>query len=451
MNHTDYIKGRDVIVIDTVIIYACKLLSFFCALFGGGSSLPGRVALKMRPRILSRLARRFKVIMVTGTNGKTTTSSMIAGVLEKAGYSVINNSSGANMTDGIASCFIANYGKSGWAVIECDEAYTRLVNKFLKPEYMVVTNIFRDQLDRFGEIYTTWDKIKEAIRMSPKTRLILNADEALFAKLDVDNPVTYYGFSVGQGEFTDNMDSAFCLSCGERFRFHFITFKNLGDYYCPHCGFARPKCSSYLSEMSHLSADGSDIVIDGEAIHLSVAGMYNMYNALAAFAVTKRMGVPPRLIAEGIAAQQSRFGRGETIRVADTEMQLSLIKNPTGCDQCIDTIALCNEPCSLLFMLNDKWADGTDVSWIWDAHFEHFCRMKYTSVILGGTRRFDMAIRVKTAGLDSSRFIICDSDEAILQAVAESPVRVFALCTYTAMTDLRKTMYTKHIVQDMWK
>lgn len=413
--------------------------------------MPGRVALKICPQILRRLSRRFKVIMVTGTNGKTTTSSMITGVLKKAGYNVINNSSGANMTDGIASCFIANYGKTGWAVIECDEAYTRIVNRFLKPEYMVVTNIFRDQLDRFGEIYTTWEKIKEAIRMSPKTHLILNADEALFAKIDVDNPVTYYGFSVGNGEFSDNMDSAFCLSCGERFRFNFITFKNLGDYYCPRCGFARPSCDVYLSEMLNLSADGSDVVIDGQKIHLAVAGIYNMYNALCAFSVSKCMGVPPRTIAEGIAMQQSRFGRNETIRVGNTDMQLSLIKNPTGCDQCIDTIALCDEPCSLLLMLNDKWADGTDVSWVWDAHFERLSRMNYDKVILGGTRRFDMAVRVKTAGLDVDRFVLCESDEAVLRAIAESRVRVFALCTYTAMTELRKTMYTKHIVKDMWK
>lgn len=420
-------------------------------MFGGGSSLPGRVALKLRPGILRILSRNFKVIMVTGTNGKTTTSSMITGVLEKAGYTVINNSSGANMTDGIASCFIANYGKKGWAVIECDEAYTRIVNKYIKPEYMVVMNIFRDQLDRFGEIYTTWEKIKDAIHISPKTELILNADEALFAKVEFDNPVTYFGFAEGNGTLSENMDSAFCLNCGERFRFHYITFKNLGDYYCPKCGFSRPKPDYTLDHMDHMTADGSEVTIAGEKIALSVSGVYNMYNALAAFAVTARMGIPKSVIAGGIASQQSRFGRNEAICVYGTKMQLSLIKNPTGCDQCIDTIALCDEPCTLLLMLNDKWADGTDVSWVWDAHFERLRDMNCDRILIGGVRRYDMALRLKIAGFPEEAFVFCENDNDVIEKVKESEHRVFALCTYTAMTELRKTMYEKHIVNDMWK
>lgn len=439
------------IKIDRLIIYFCRALLYLCKLFGGGSSLPGRVALKLRPGILRELARGYKVIMVTGTNGKTTTASMITSALSEAGKRVINNSSGANMTDGIASCFIENYGEKGWAVIECDEAYTRIVNKFLKPEYMVVTNIFRDQLDRFGEIYTTWDKIKEAILITPKTELVLNADEAIFAEIEFKNKVHYFGFSEGKGSISENMDSAFCLNCGERFSFNFITFKNLGDYYCTKCGFKRPEREFSLDKIKDVTVDGSEVFICGEEVKLSVAGVYNMYNALAAFSVSSLIGIDKKTIARGIASQQSRFGRNELIDVKGTLMQLSLIKNPTGCDQCIDTIVLYKEPCSLLLMLNDNWADGTDVSWVWDAHFERLCSLDIDRIIIGGTRRYDMAIRAKIAGLSEDKFIIADNDEEVIEKIGGCKTRVFALCTYTAMTELRKTMYNKGIVKEMWK
>lgn len=439
------------IEIDGILIYLSKLLLKVCRAFGGGSSLPGRLLLKVRPNILSKLAKGYKVIMVTGTNGKTTTASMITAALAEAGRNVISNSSGANMTDGIASCFIDNYKKGGWAVIECDEAYTRIVNKYVKPEYMVVTNIFRDQLDRFGEIYTTWEKIKAAIAISPETELVLNADEALFAKTDFPNKIHYFGFSVGDGKESTNIDSAFCQCCGERFRFNYITFKNLGDYYCPKCGFGRPTTEFTLDKINEVSEDGSSVVIDSQEVNISVAGIYNMYNALAAFSVSVLSGIDKKTAARGIASQQSRFGRNEMIDVGGTPMQLSLIKNPTGCDQCIDTITLCKEPCSLLVMLNDNWADGTDVSWVWDAHMENLALLNAKKIIIGGTRRFDMAVRLKIAGLCEDKFVIASNDEEVIDLVSKCDERVFALCTYTAMTNLRKTMYQKGIVKDMWR
>lgn len=176
-----------------------------------------------------------------------------------------------------------------------------------------------------------------------------------------------------------------------------------------------------------------------------------MYNALAAFAAASLAGVDKKTIAAGIAAQQSRFGRNEMIDVYGARLQLSLIKNPTGCDQCIDTLTLYNEPCSLLLMLNDNWADGTDISWVWDAHFEKLSMLKAEKIIIGGTRRFDMAVRLKIAGLPEDKFLIAENDSEVIKSVSECRSRVFALCTYTAMTGLRKTMYQKGIVKEMWK
>lgn len=439
------------IKIDTVLIYLCKILLHICHLFGGGSSLPGRILLKLRPGALSKLKEGFKVIMVTGTNGKTTTASMITSIIRQSGSNAVCNSSGANMTDGIASCFIENYKKGGWAVIECDEAYTRIVNKYIKPEYMVVTNIFRDQLDRFGEIYSTWDKIKEAIILSPETELCLNADEAIFASDELKNKIHYFGFANGSGNAEVNVDTAFCLRCGERLKYNFITFKNLGDYHCEKCGFSRPKIEFSMDEIKSATVDGSVAVINGEEITLSVAGVYNVYNALAAYSVCSLMGIDSKTVALGIAAQQSRFGRNEEINVYGTDMLLSLIKNPTGCDQCIDTITLYKEPCSLLLMLNDNWADGTDISWVWDAQFESLNKLDTEKIIIGGTRRFDMALRAEIAGLPKEKFVIAENDEAVISQVAACNNRVFALCTYTAMTELRKTMYKKKIVKEMWQ
>ncbi|MDP4133912.1 MAG: MurT ligase domain-containing protein [Bacillota bacterium] len=396
-------------------------------------------------------AKKFKVIMVTGTNGKTTTSAMITNILRLDNKSVISNNTGANMIDGILTCFIANYGKSGWAVMETDEAYTRVITEYLKPEFIVVTNVFRDQLDRFGEIYTTWEKIKDAILKSPESKLVFNGDLELFAKIDFKNPVFYYGFKNGAGEKKVNAENAFCLCCGERLTFNFITFSNLGDYYCENCGFKRPFLSYTLDEIIEQTTEGTKAIISGVPVELSVPGVYNVYNALAAFALADLAGIDKEQIALGLSTQGSCFGRNESIKVDGSSLHMALIKNPTGCDQCIDAITLYSDPCSLLFMLNDNWADGTDVSWVWDANFEKTAGMQYSKVLIGGMRRYDMAIRLKVAGLDEKKFVLLEDDNQILESVSDCKGKVFAFCTYTAMTGLRRTMYNKGIVKDMWK
>ncbi len=439
------------IKIDKFVIYLCKVISKVLKALGGGSSLPGEIALKIRPGILKSAAKGYKVIMVTGTNGKTTTSSMITGILENAGYKVISNTSGANMIAGIVTCFINNYKKGEWAVIECDEAYTRIVNRYIKPEYMVITNVFRDQLDRFGEVSNTWGKIKDAIMLSPKTGLVVNGDLPLFSKIEGDNPIHYFGFSEDFGKIGDDVEPAFCPECGEKFRYRHITVKNLGDYYCPGCGFKRPLCEYLVESTGNITSESSEVTISGENIKLSVAGLYNIYNALASFAVCHLMGVPKSLIKAGIEKQQSCFGRDEIINVGENKLQISLIKNPTGCDLCMETIALCKEKCNLLVVLNDNWGDGTDVSWVWDAHFEKLLSMDYDKVIISGKRRFDMAIRLETAGFPKDRFILCENDDEIIEMVKSLKDRTFALCTYTGMMNLRKALYGKGYAKELWK
>ena len=439
------------IKIDKFVIYISKVISVILKALGGGSSLPGKIALKVRPGILKSASSGTKVIMVTGTNGKTTTSSLITGILKNAGYNVISNTSGANMIDGIVTCFINNYKKADWAVIECDEAYTRIVNRYIKPEYMVITNVFRDQLDRFGEISNTWGKIKDAIEISPRTKLVVNGDLPLFSGIDTENPIYYFGFSDSTYRTGDTEEASFCPICGAKLRYRYITVKSSGDYYCPDCDFKRPELNFALESVDKVTSENSEITICGEKIRLSVAGVYNMYNALAAFSVTSLMGIPGGIIKAGIEKQQSCFGRDEIIDVHGKKLRISLVKNPTGCDLCIDTIALCKDKCNLLVVLNDNWGDGTDVSWVWDAHFERLLSMNFDKVLISGKRRYDMAIRLITAGFSEDDFIICEGDEEIIETIKGLNDRVFALCTYTGMMNLRKTLYQKGFAKELWK
>ena len=203
--------------------------------------------------------------------------------------------------------------------------------------------------------------------------------------------------------------------------------------------------------MENVTSDGSEITISGEKIKLSVAGVYNMYNALSAFATASLMGIPKNLIKAGIEKQQSCFGRDEIIDIEGNKFQISLVKNPTGCDLCIETISLCKEKCNLAVILNDNWGDGTDVSWIWDAKFEKLLSMNYEKIFIGGLRRYDMAIRLKVAGFPEDKFILCENDDALIDGVKGDENRTFALCTYTAMTNMRKSLFAKGFVKEMWK
>ncbi len=437
--------------IDRIVIYICKVISVICSLLGGGSALPGKIALKIRPSILKKAAEGYKVIMVTGTNGKTTTSALITGVLRHAGYKVASNSQGANMIDGIVTCFIKNYKKGEIAVIECDEAYTKVVNRYIKPEFMVITNVFKDQMDRFGEVSYTFGKIKDAIGLSPETTLIMNGDLPLFRKIEYPNPVCYFGFNEGKADTGMNTEAAFCDECGGKYKYNYITAKNLGDYYCPSCGAKRPTCKFTVDSVKNATSDSSEVIINGIGIKLSVAGIYNIYNALAAFSVASLMGIDLLTIRQGIEKQQSCFGRDEVVRVGGTDLQISLVKNPTGCDLCIDTVSLYKDKCNLLIILNDNWGDGKDVSWVWEANFEKLLTMDFDKIIVGGTRYMDMALRLKYASFPKEKMVLCESEEEIIKAVKESGFKVFALCTYTGMTSLRKALHGRGFIKELWK
>ena len=443
-----------------MFILFAKVLIFLMNLRGGGTTFPGKLLLGINGNILGRLARNWTVVLVTGTNGKTTTSYMIFNALKGAGLDVINNSAGANMTSGIVTCFAKHHRffdtrkkQEKYAVIEVDEAYLRMVTEQIDPEFIVVTNIFRDQLDRYGETYTTYKFILDGIKNVPNARLILNGDEPMLGNMPISNECMYYGFeNYGPVQIADNTESIFCRDCKSMYEYKSIVFNHLGDYKCTRCGHSRPKLDySIENDDVTLNANDSNVIVNGKEVVVGVPGLYNVYNALCAYVVACELGVESDVVVTTLASQVSKFGRFETISIEDSMLKLLLIKNPAGCNQCIDTACIDSNEVTLMFLLNDAYADGTDVSWIYDAQFEKLAGMNYSKVIVGGTRAYDMAIRLKVAGLDTLKFEICLNYDDVLDAIRSQENDVYGFTTYTAMTSFRKYLVEQNYADKVGK
>ncbi|MBE6049097.1 MAG: Mur ligase family protein [Clostridium sp.] len=425
----------------------------------GGTTFPGTVALKFDKEILKVVAKGYKVILVTGTNGKTTTTSMISNIFKEKGHRVITNSTGANLFRGIVTCFIDNYrffksNEDSYAIIEVDEANVKFVTEYITPEVITITNIFRDQLDRYGEVYTTLTKILEGVSKVPDTKLILNGDDSLFGKLDVKNETIYYGFNKTLNDETAidiNADAKFCKFCKTPYEYNFITYNHLGDYYCPNCGYKRPNLKYSINDIIDLSPNDSTVVINDTKLTISQSGLYNIYNGLCAFAIGKEMNIPEKFIANSLCKQDSSFGRQEEIIIDNKKAKIILVKNPAGYNQALETLCLNKENFSTLFMLNDNYADGTDVSWIWDVNFEKLSSLPIKDVFISGTRLYDMAVRLKTAGLNTDSFIIEEDYELLTEKIKNSSTeRVYILATYTAMINYRKYLHSKGYIKKLW-
>lgn len=425
----------------------------------GGSTFPGTVALKLDNNILKKVSKGYKIILITGTNGKTTTTSMITNIFREKGYRVITNSTGANLYRGIVSCFIDNYkfrksNEGSLAIIEVDEANLKFVTEKITPEIITVTNLFRDQLDRYGEVYTTLEKILEGVVKVPTSKLVLNGDDSLFGKLPINNEVIYYGFNVpvkDNSTIDVNADAKFCKVCKAPYKYNFVTYNHLGDYYCTNCGNKRPELKYYVNNIINLNSESSTVEINNNEVTISQSGVYNIYNGLCAFSIASELNVEPTIIANSLTKQDSSFGRQEEIIIGNKKAKIILVKNPAGYNQAIDTLCLNDEPFSTLFMLNDNYADGQDVSWIWDVEFERLNTLSIKDIFISGIRMYDMAVRLKTAGLNQNSFILEQDYEALTEKVKNSSTeRVYILATYTAMINYRKYLYSKGFIKKLW-
>ncbi|WP_160685467.1 Mur ligase family protein [Clostridium sp. C2-6-12] len=425
----------------------------------GGSNFPGKIALKIDKSILKTVSKGYKVILVTGTNGKTTTTSMIYNILKENKFNVITNSTGANLYAGIVACFISNYSffkrkENQYAVIEVDEANVKFITEYLTPEIITVTNLFRDQLDRYGEVYTTLVKILEGINKVPESKLVLNGDESLLGRLDLKNPVVYYGFNTPIKENASldlNADAKFCKFCKAPYSYDLVTYNHLGSFYCPECGYKRAELNYAVNKIFDLTAENSSVLINDTEVFISQSGAYNIYNGLCAFSIAKELGIEDSVIKASLQNQSSSFGRQEQITIDNKDVQIILVKNPAGYNQALDTLALNKNEFSAAFMLNDNYADGRDVSWIWDVDFEKISALNIEDIFVSGIRMYDMAVRLKVAGLDVNKFILEEDYEQLTNKIKNSvSKKVYILATYTAMINYRKYLHSKGYIHKLW-
>jgi UDP-N-acetylmuramyl tripeptide synthase len=441
-------------------IFLSKITAFLAKhILKGGSNFPGKIALKIDSSILKTVSNGYKVILVTGTNGKTTTTSMIYNILNENKFNVITNSTGANLYPGIVACFISNYSffkknKDSYAIIEVDEANVKFITEHITPEIITITNLFRDQLDRYGEVYTTLVKILEGITKVPESKLVLNADESLLGNLNIKNSLVYYGFNTPIKENTSldlNADAKFCKFCKTPYSYNLVTYNHLGDFYCPECGYRRAELNYAVNKIFDLTPENSSVLINNTEVFISQSGAYNIYNALCAFAIAKEIGIEDSVIKNSLQNQSSSFGRQEQITIDDKYIQIILVKNPAGYNQALDTLALNTNEFSAVFMLNDNYADGRDVSWIWDVDFEKISALKIEDIFVSGIRMYDMAVRLKIAGLNVDRFVLEEDYEKLTTKIKGSvSKKIYILATYTAMINYRKYLHSKGYINKLW-
>ncbi len=438
---------------DYLVILFAKCIGFISGLLGGGTNLPGQIALKLRPNILKRLVRGYRVILITGTNGKTTTTAMLQNILRGTGKRAVSSTSGANMKGGVVSCLIRNFPVLGkvdgdYAVLEVDEAYMRHITAEISPEIIAVTNIFRDQLDRYGETEKTLSLIEEACQKAPGATLVLNADEALLGDFVPEGKHFYYGFRVPLRENAEKTEEIYCQKCRTSLQLSYVTFNHLGNYSCPSCGFHRPEIDLGVDEIRSVSAEGSEILAEGAPFFIPQAGAYNIYNALCAAACARVLGVSDAVIQAGIAGQKSKFGRQETVSVEKASVRIILVKNPAGAAEAIASVLPDTSEVSIGVLLNDNVGDGTDVSWIYDVDFEQLALMRCRQFFAGGTRAYDMAVRLKTAGFEN--LTVCTDYDALLSEIQKTEGRFYLFVTYSAMIGFRKHLHRKKYIRKLW-
>ncbi|MFD1430466.1 Mur ligase family protein [Lacticaseibacillus mingshuiensis] len=419
----------------------------------GGSSLPGKLAQRIDPSVLAALGKDYDVIVVTGTNGKTLTTNLIVKVLRQKYDDILTNPTGSNMMQGIIAAFLAHgrgksrAGQRKLAVLEVDEANVAPVANYLHPKMFVLTNIFRDQMDRYGEFYTTYQKILNGIQLDASAQVIANGDAPIFSSRPLDNPVSYYGFELADQRTTDvmappNTDGVLCPVCEHILHYRGITYANLGNYFCPNCGFKRPALAHAVTAVRDLTPTSSQFAIDGHEFSLQIGGTYNVYNALAAYTVGAAFGITPAQVSQAFAYDEKVFGRQEEISLDGKAVTLILVKNPVGLNEVLAMIQRNQEPFSFAMLLNAKYADGTDTSWIWDGNFEQLVQSgKATSYLVGGERYKDIAFRMQVAGVPEAELVQRPDLGDVITALKEAPSQhVYVLATYTAVLQLRKKL-----------
>lgn len=409
------------------------------------ASLPGKLALKVDPSLLADLRGRCSegMLITVGTNGKTSTNNILADAFEAAGFSVACNRTGANLVAGVSSALL-QARRPQWGIIECDELSLARVLPSVRATYVLLLNLFRDQLDRCGEIDRIQESIAGALTASPDTVLIYNGDDPLCAAIAdmVGNRSVAFGLAESMGLAQNTVaDAQMCQKCSGMVQYRFRQYGQLGDYYCEQCDFARPPLV-YAGRAVKLASDGVSMEACGpagcEAIHTPQATPYAAYNLIAAYAACQEAGIPTEVLQRVVDAFDPQNGRLQHYDIRGHEVLLNLAKNPTGFNQNLKIVEVDAGPKMVAFFVNDKAVDGRDISWIWDIDFEELAACPNTVVFAGGTRAHDLAVRLKYAGIQAP--VIEGMDEAFARMealIAEgglpADAAVYAIANYTAL------------------
>ena len=426
-------------------IWAGKAAAYACKKMGRqGATWAGKIAMKIYPSIIGELAGEIKekIFVVCGTNGKTTTNNMLCSALETEGKKVICNHTGSNMFNGVVSAFVLGAKLNGridadYACIEADEASTRYIIPAIKPDYVILTNLFRDQLDRYGEIDANINLIRDMIKSVPKTTVIVNGDDAITTYLaqETGNKVVTYGVGEpsAKNDLREVRDGQFCKRCGARLKYNFYHYSQLGDYECPECGFKRPELDFDAEDVK--LGDQISLRVKDRNLFVNYKGFYNVYNVLAAYTGLKCAGFSGEKFNEMLKKYNPENGRMEQFRINGTGILLNLAKNPAGFNQNISAIMQDDTPKDIIIAINDKVQDGIDISWLWDVDFDKLNAESIKSITVGGVRGLDMRLRMKYVDIPCE--LEMDMEKAIRSKISNGTGNLVILVNFTALPGTR--------------
>ncbi len=428
---------------------------------GGGTTLPGKLLWKIDPGAIDRLAARLKdgSVLVSATNGKTTTTAMVAEILRPS-VRVAHNSSGANLVSGVASTLLHS-ADDDLGLFEVDEAALPEVARRVHPKALLLGNLFRDQLDRYGELEILATRWRETVASLPHARLIVNGDDPQVGELAHAHPdALVFGVDDprrARPALQHAADSKYCVRCGTPYAYAAAYVGHLGDYTCPNCGHTRPPLQVAAREIELHGLDGASFSLDtpggSVTVELALPGLYNVYNAVGAAALAIALEIPLADVKAGLERFSAAFGRFERIAVDDRRVLMLLIKNPAGANEVIRTLVEAMPPTVAVVALNDAIADGRDVSWIWDVDFEPLLA-GIDRVVVTGSRAAELALRFRYGGLARDRIeVVSRLEQALDRGLELVPAggELIVLPTYTAMLALRRVVASRGHVKDYWE
>ncbi len=430
-----------------ISVWVCKILILISKLTGAnGSAAPGKYAMRICPdaiRIVAAQIRK-KIIVTCGTNGKTTTNNLINNVLSDKSRTVCNKV-GANMLSGIATAFLSKtniFGKlnSDYAVLEIDEAYAVKAFEHFTPDIINLTNLFRDQLDRYGEIEYTKKVLMDAINKAPDATLVINADDPVCYGIAFETKVKTVTYSISENintELSDTKDGKFCVNCGCELKYNYYHYSQLGDYYCD-CGFKRPDADYKASEIS--LSDGISFKINKDyAVKANYRGFYNIFNILACYAVIKTIDFDISSFEKILTDFKPQFGRMEKFMVGKPVI-LNLSKNPAGFNQAIQTVISDSGVKDIVISVNDNPSDGIDISWFWDVDFEKLADMNIRKIAVSGLRKDELKVRLKYADINKEVYVAENLSDAVSYLVNNDTDKLYILVNYTEIFEANKLL-----------